>query len=158
MNCKKQKTKPKGYHFTECGLDYVYLINGYEIEKDSDGEELITINNAGKLHRAIARSVLLYKEKLEGQEIRFFRSLLRLTQEQLGNLLDMSRENIARWENGKHPPSSQASNLLRIIVWEEYLNEDKAVKFYKEHKKEMKHYKIMEMMDKNDEWELKKAA
>lgn len=157
-SCKKYIGKPQGYHFEECGLDYVYLMNGYEIEKDPDFGELVRIFNADKLHREIARSVLLYKEKLEGQEIRFFRSLLRLTQEQLGELLSVKRETVSRWESDKHPIEESTAMLLRVIVWEEYLDEEKAKRFFELHKESRTHYKVLEMQESKNSWKVKLAA
>lgn len=156
--CIKQKIPPKGYHFKECGLDYIYLVNGYEIEKDSDFGEKIVVHNSDKLHRAIARSVLLYKENLEGQEIRFFRSLLRLTQQKMSEILGVERETVSRWEKNSQAPSQSAEYLLRIIVWEKYLDKSKSFDFFQEHKSERKHYKIIEMSDKKDDWEASIAA
>lgn len=156
--CETKIAGSSAYHFKECGLDYVYLLNGYEIESDPNFGDSITIYNESKLHREIARSVLLYKAKLEGQDIRFFRSLLRLTQEQLANKFDASRETVVRWENNDREISSTADSLLRIIVWEKYLNQDKAVKFFEEHKKDRVHYEILEMIESKNNWKSKIAA
>jgi DNA-binding transcriptional regulator YiaG len=154
---KKHTKKPAGYHFAECGLDYVYLVNGYDIDQE---EESITIYNEDKLHREIARTVLLYRKNLKGQEIRFFRSLLRLTQAQLANKLSVARETVVRWENddNEHQIPEMADGLLRIIVWEEYLDAEKAVRFFEEHKKDRVHYKTLEMMEAKNKWQSKLAA
>lgn len=159
VNCKKQTKKPDGYHFRECGLDYVYLMNGYSIEEDPDFGESITVYNEDKLHREIARSVLLYKEKLSGQEIRFFRSLLRLTQEQLGDKLGVGRETVVRWENNNCKIQDSADGFLRIIVWEKYLDKDKSYEFFELHKRDRTHYKALEMVEtKNNRWQTRLAA
>ncbi len=158
-SCKKQIGKPQGYHFTECGLDYVYLINGYEVETDDVFGESTRIFNADKLHREIARSVLLHKQKLEGQEVRFLRSLLRLTQEQLGELLGgITRETVSRWESNRNPIDDSADMLLRVVVWEEYLDEQKARQFFDLHKKNRTHYKLLNMQESKNNWQVKLAA
>ena len=128
MNIKDaRQQKTDGYHFKECVLNYVYLMNGYTIEHDADMEASITIYNQDKLHQEIARTVLLYRENLEGQEVRFFRSLLRLTQAQLASKLAVERETVLRWESedNKHNIPKTADGLLRIIVWESYLDTPK---------------------------------
>lgn len=153
MTCIRQKDKPKGYHFKECGLDYVYLVNGYTIEDDSDYGECITIHNAEKLHKEIAKAVLLYKPHLEAQEVRFFRSLLRLTQEQLASKLGVDRRQIIRWESGETTVTESIDGFLRIIVWEYYLDAKKAVAFFEEHKKDRAHYKSFRLKESRKAWE-----
>ena len=156
--CKKEKKAPKGYHFLECGLDYVFLINGYKIDNDPDFGEIITIYNPDILHREIARNVLLYKLSLDGQEVRFLRSLLRLTQQQLANKLDVTRETVVRWETGKTKVPSSVDGLLRIIVWEQYLDEKKAVSFFEAHKHDRTHYEALEMQETKNHWKSQIAA
>lgn len=158
VKCTKQTERPNGYHFLECGLDYVYLLNGYEITQDADFGESVTIYNADKLHREIARTVLLYREKLGGQEIKFFRSLLRLTQEQLANKFGYTRETVVRWESGNSEIPETVDWLLRIIVWEKYLDEAKTVGFFEEHKKERTHYTMLNMVEAKNTWESNLAA
>jgi DNA-binding transcriptional regulator YiaG len=157
MSCENETKKPKGYHFIECGLDYVYLVNGYELEDDPDFGECLTIHNGKKLHKEIAKAVLLYKPEFEGQEVHFFRSLLRLTQEQLAKLLGMNSRQVLRWENDKKnkkiPPA--IDGLLRIIVWEMYLDVKNAVNFFKKHREERTHYKMLEvlkMQEQKESW------
>lgn len=160
-SCKKQNNTPKNaYHFKECGLDYVYLTNGFEIEEDSEYGNLVTIHNADDLQRSIARSVLLHREKLTGKELRFFRSLLQLTQEQMGGYLGVSREHITRNETvdkDKDLPNS-GDIILRILVWEKYLDEEKALSFVESHKHERTHYKKIHMQESKQQWTSKIAA
>lgn len=154
--CHIQKNKPEGYHFTSCGLDYVYLINGYDIIEDPEEGECLVIHDANMLHKEIAKNILLYRKQLTHQEIRFFRSLLQLTQQQLGELLGVDSRTIQRWESKKETTTfpQATSDLLRIIVWENYLDKTKAIAFLQKHREERLHYKHLEMINSHNNWKL----
>lgn len=90
----------KAYHYTECGLDYVYLVDGFEILETGYGPA-VQVLNAGKLDRAIAGAIVSRQSRLTGQEVRFLRGLLDMTQLELGRALGKDAQSIARWEKGK---------------------------------------------------------
>lgn len=85
------------YHYTGCGLDYVYLENGYIVHDTPYGEG-VSIEHADELHRVIANWIVQQRHTLRGQEVRFLRSLLDLSQAGLGEVLGVSRPTVARWE------------------------------------------------------------
>lgn len=87
------------YHYTGCGLDYVYLLNGFELHETPYGEG-VAIQDADGLHKAIALAVISSPNALRGQDVRFLRSLLDISQAGLGDILGASRATVARWEGG----------------------------------------------------------
>lgn len=103
------------YHFEGCGLDYVWLYNGFEY-RDTQRGRVVRIRNLDGLHAAIARWVVNNPNKLRGQEVRFLRSMLGVSQEGLGKLLGQSRASVARWEGNRNkaiPPGSD--HWLRVV-------------------------------------------
>ena len=106
------------YHYTDSGLDYVYLQNGYEIHSTPYGEG-IAIEDVEGLHEAITRWVIDNPHKLRGAELRFLRKELDLTQALLSGILGESRQKILRWERDrdKDIPGS-ADRFLRAFVKE----------------------------------------
>jgi DNA-binding transcriptional regulator YiaG len=99
------------YQYTGCGLDYVYLLNGYTIHKTPHGEG-VSIKEGRQLHEAIARNIVSSPYPLRGQEVRFLRSLLRLSQEGLARALRHKRGSVARWEadpNKRIPAAADTS-------------------------------------------------
>jgi DNA-binding transcriptional regulator YiaG len=90
----------KPYHYTECGLDYVYLLDGFETVRTAYGRA-VQVSNASKLDRAIAQIVVRDQNRLTGQEVRFLRGLLDMTQAELGSALGKDAQTVARWEKGK---------------------------------------------------------
>jgi len=94
----------KLFQYTGCGLDYVYLLNGYE-EVAEDGETFVAISSADELHDAIAHVIVTSPRRLRGQEVRFLRGRLGLSQEALGEAIgDCSRSTVARWEAERNAP------------------------------------------------------
>jgi DNA-binding transcriptional regulator YiaG len=108
----------KPYHYTECGLDYVYLMDGFEIIETAYGPAVQVIN-ASKLDRAIALAIVRHQNRLTGQEVRFLRGLLDMTQEELGRTLGKDAQTVARWEKGKTEIPTTEDIAIRQIYLEE---------------------------------------
>ena len=103
------------HHFTDCGLDYVWLCNGFEY-RDTPRGRLVRIHNLDGLHAAIGRWIVRNPMRLRGQEVRFLRSMMKLSQAGLADLLGQSRASVARWEgepNKVIPPGTD--HWLRVV-------------------------------------------
>jgi hypothetical protein len=48
----------KKYHYIECGLKNIYLLNGFKITKRKGGDEEIFIHDVNGLHKAIGLSLI----------------------------------------------------------------------------------------------------
>lgn len=107
----------KKYHYRECGLDYVYLRNGFRISETPRGE-IVHIENIDSLHCAIGEYIALEKKSLTGKEFRFLRHELGLSQSMLGVTLGKSGQTIARWEKDQNAIDGAAERLLRLIYIE----------------------------------------
>ena len=104
------------FHYTDCGLDYVYLVNGFEVHETPYGRG-VAIENADDLHRAIAIDVVSSPQALRGQEVRFLRSLLEVSQAGLGDILGCSRATVARWEGARDTViQGSPDRTLRMFV------------------------------------------
>jgi len=86
-----------GFHYTDCGLDYVYLTSGYTIHETDQGTG-VSIKNARQLHERLALDIISRGYPLRGQEVRFLRAMLRVSQEGLARVLRQRRGSVARWE------------------------------------------------------------
>lgn len=111
------------YHYTECGLENIYLTNGFEITKTDDGDEEIFIHDIHGLHKAIGKMLVLKRGLLIGNEVKFIRTTLDLSQANLGRLLGLDYQTILGWEKNKTPISKTADHLLKIIFFS-YLNRE----------------------------------
>lgn len=103
------------YHYTDCGLDYVYLQNGYTVHTTRHGDG-VSIKDARALHERIALDILDRHSPLQGQDVRFLRGMLHLSQEGLARVLRQQRGSVARWEAepGKDLPGA-ADSALRMF-------------------------------------------
>lgn len=106
------KTPP--YRYRACGLDDIYLLNGYRIE-DHDGDAHVTIADIDGLHKAIGRYLVHHRKALSLKEIRFLRNSLDLTQAELAAMLGNTSQSVARWEKGETEMPGAAEKLLRAI-------------------------------------------
>ena len=109
------------YQYTECGLDSIILVNGFELK---DG--LLKICDIEGLHRAIGRWLVSTKKRLTGGEIRYLRHELELSQVMLANLLGVNERTVIRWENDRGTPSTgnpAAERILRLLYLEKAFGE-----------------------------------
>jgi DNA-binding transcriptional regulator YiaG len=104
------------YHYTECGLNTVWLANGYRAFKTPYGKS-VAIERADELHRAIALSLANHKPHLSGGEFRFIRKELGLSQAALAGVLGNDAQSIARWEKGGRIPR-MAERFVRALYRE----------------------------------------
>lgn len=101
-------------HYPECGLDDIYLLNGYEPHKTPYGDG-VSIKHQDALHKAIGLHLASERKVLVGKEVRFLRTYMQLTQAELGARLGYSAQQVARWEKSLSEMPGAADRLLRII-------------------------------------------
>jgi DNA-binding transcriptional regulator YiaG len=101
-------------HYNWCGLDDVYLVSGYTRIPTEDGDDIV-IKDMDGLHEAIGQHLAMHKKALNGKEIRFLRHEMDLTQNQLGDLLAVSDQTVARWEKQEVAIPGPAELLLRAF-------------------------------------------
>jgi len=110
--------KPENfYHYAECGLDYIYLQNGYTYHNTSYGTGT-SIHDVDGLHEAIGLLLANQKGQLSGKEIRFLRHELDLPQRTLAELLGTTEQTFARWEKEKTKINATAQALLTALYKE----------------------------------------
>lgn len=117
------------YHYTECGLNNIYLINGFEIIKTEDGGEEVYIHDIHGLHKIIGRTLVFKRGLLAGNEIKFIRTTLDLSQKRLGELLGLDYQTILGWEKNKSPISKTADHFLKMIFFS-YTNKEQDCTIY----------------------------
>ena len=105
------------YHYTECGLNNIYLVNGYNIIETKRGKA-VSINDVDGLHRVIGMFLVSLKKDLSGEEIRFLRHEMLMSQNTLAHLLGVSEQTVRRWENGKINIPKPSESLLRLLYRE----------------------------------------
>ena len=156
-NCEFTKDKIEGYHFTECGLDYVYLLNGYEIDNDPTYGELFSLHNSDALHREIARNIVLHRQQLQWQEIRFLRKELSLTQSEMSEYLSKSLRQYQRYERkDEEKAPKEIQDLIRILYWDYNMKTPSIMQFlnavHQERKEKQKLH--IQLLNDKDGWKV----
>lgn len=105
------------YHYAECGLDNVYLSNGFHFKGIARGRA-ISIHDIDGLHKAIGMHLVISRKDLSKEEIRFLRDEMLMSQTTLGRLLGVSEQAIRRWERGKTTIPKPTECLLRLLYRE----------------------------------------
>jgi DNA-binding transcriptional regulator YiaG len=105
------------YHYTESGLDNVWLENGFEVDNHPHYGELVSFTNVRGLHAAIGHWLVNQPRTLTGREFRFLRTELDISQRCLGELLGVTEQAVAKWEKARDKPvvNKTAERLLRGI-------------------------------------------
>lgn len=107
----------KEYRYTASGLDNVILV-GLKECTDDHGEKCVTIPNINKLHDAIAMNVLKRHGGMTGAELKFLRTLMGMTQAELGKIVNREALTIGRWERGEFENDPNAEAIIRLVAAE----------------------------------------
>jgi DNA-binding transcriptional regulator YiaG len=97
-------------HYKGCGLDDVYLVNGFD--KKSEG---YVIHNQDDLHKAIGLHIVTERKVITPKELRFLRNLMDKSQRELGEIIGQSSQQVARWEKGQSEIPGPAERLIRVL-------------------------------------------
>lgn len=111
------------FHYKRCGLDNIYLLNGFEIDFE-DGERFVSVLDVEGLHRAIGVHLVNNRKILSPNEIRFLRKAINLTQTELGRMIGQSGQQVARWEKGENKLPGPADRLMRLMFLFSVLSEE----------------------------------
>lgn len=103
-------------HYKACGLDDVYLVNGFTRET-IDGEQFTTIEDMDNLWKQIARHLVTQRKVLAPKEIRFLRNQMNMTQAELASRLRVSDQTIARWEKGKGDAIPGPADIMVRVLY-----------------------------------------
>ena len=114
------------HHYRECGLDNVFLLNGFAVTQTRHGRA-VSVQDMDGLHRAIGTHLAKEKRALTGAELRFLRIELGLSQKLLGMLLGKTAQTVARWEKEQSRIDSTADRVVRVL-YSEQLGENEKIK------------------------------
>ena len=115
------------YHYRECGLDDVYLVNGFTRFKSARGTS-VAIKNIDMLHQAIGTHLCNQARELSGKEIKFLRRELMLSQAALAHLVGVKEQTVHRWEADKNSMPRATEALLRRLYMEQVENDDDSLR------------------------------
>ena len=104
----------KPYHYTECGLDNIYLRNGFKFT-ERGGKQYVSVSNARSLLRRIGLDIISTRLIIGPQELKFLRRNAEMTQKQVADRLRMTEQQVANLEKGKSVIKSGTDVALRVM-------------------------------------------
>lgn len=102
------------YHYTESGLQNVWLNNGFKTRKTPDGDA-VAISDADGLHQAIGRHIAS-KGYMTGKEFRFLRKELDLSQNRFANWIGLTEDMVSKWERLGRVPKAACRFMQAIYL------------------------------------------
>ncbi|GLZ86917.1 hypothetical protein Pres01_29680 [Metapseudomonas resinovorans] len=103
------------FEYTGCGLEGIFLKNGYTVEETPYGKA-VSIADLDGLHGAISRDIIQQKSPMTGHQFRFLRKEQDLVQEELAALLRVDVQTVANWEKkGKDAIPGTADVAMRAF-------------------------------------------
>ena len=86
------------FHDTVSGLDYLYLLNGFTFRRHPIHGRVVLIKGTRGLRVAVARLIISSPLTIRGQELRFLRSAMRLSPNEMAGMLGRAVSVVVRWE------------------------------------------------------------
>jgi putative transcriptional regulator len=115
------------YHYTESGLDNVFLENGFKRHKTKEGRG-ISIENTSSLHLVIGRWLIQLPKPLDGAEFRFLRLEMDLSQSKFAAIIGSTEQNVRRWEKSRARPIPGPADRIVRVLYNEYIGGDGSVR------------------------------
>jgi putative transcriptional regulator len=115
----RRANEPEGdlLHYPDCGMDNIYLANGWRWEETPIGR-FLHIKDDRNLFAALARHIIDHSHPPSGKELRYLRVYLNLNQADLGKLLGLSDQQVARWEKETSKIEPAVLRLFSLLVRE----------------------------------------
>lgn len=102
------------YQYSGCGLEGIFLKNGYAIVQTPYGE-VVKIDGVEELHAAIAADIVSQSSPMSGHQFRFLRKEQELTQAELAAIMRVDVQTVANWEKrGKQDVPGPADMGMRL--------------------------------------------
>src|SRR5215469_7337362 len=116
-NCGSEARIVRGdYQFKETGLRGVILHDIELIKCGRCGNVDPVLFRVDELMHLLTVAILRKPYRLEGEELRFLRKHIELTQEEFAKLLHVDKTTLSKWENNEDPREKQGVLLARAMV------------------------------------------
>ena len=116
-NCGAEARIVRGdYEFKETGLRDIVLLDIQLIKCGKCRNVDPILSGVDDLMELIAVAILQKQFRLSGEELRFLRKHIGLSQEEFSKLLHVDKTTLSKWENNEHPIGIQSDLWARTIV------------------------------------------
>jgi DNA-binding transcriptional regulator YiaG len=111
------------HHYTESGLDNIYLENGFHIHPTAYGKG-VSIQDTEGLHKAIGKWLITQPKLLNGAELRFIRLEMESTQRDLAGIIGATEQTFRLWEKHRKKKIPGTADRLIRALYSEYMGGD----------------------------------
>jgi len=145
----------KLFSYTSCGLQGIFLKNGFDEIETSSGIAT-SIHDIEGLHRTIGLSLICSQATLSQREVRFLRKEMDLSQNHLARILGVSESSVRNWESEdaqRNNIPGPADRMLRVLYQNSVQSGE--VREILEHISELSqdvHMKRMELVETTNGW------
>ena len=115
-----------GYHYKECGLDSVWLADGYQMFDTDDGRA-VSISDVDGLQKAIGAWVVARSRLLTGAEMRFLRTDLQMSIEDMAALCFLMPEALSALEGNNAAALKCPVDRIIRLVWLDNAGDERGV-------------------------------
>lgn len=102
--------------FPESGLRNVILKQVDVLRCGACGNDEVVISRLNDVMQTLAKAVVSQPYPLRGEEIRFLRKHLGMTQVAFARLIGIDHTNLSKWENNRERPGEQSDRLMRMYL------------------------------------------
>jgi putative zinc finger/helix-turn-helix YgiT family protein len=111
---RKMAESMEVYHYTESGLDNVYL-DSLCVRQCECGEKIVSIPKIIELNSLIGRMLIKKHGPLTGKEIVFLRKNVGLSAVSFARALGIDKATLSRWENDSRSPKRGNDTFIRLL-------------------------------------------
>lgn len=113
--CREEMSASKEvYHYTECGLDNIYLGN-IEMHSCVCGEKVASVPDSAEVNASIGLWLIKKRTLLRGNELKFLRKNAGLNAKSFAEYIGVNKSTLSRWENDKQSIDKSNDRLVRLI-------------------------------------------
>ncbi len=114
--CKQEgQTHIGEHHYTESGLQNVWLKGVEVFECNKCGDNFAFIPCAQEVHKLLAEILLQKEDQLSGREIRFLRKHMGMKSKDFAERLGVKNVTVSRWEHEETIPPTTIDRLIRYF-------------------------------------------
>jgi len=116
-NCGSEAKIVRGdYEFKETGLRDLVLLDIELVKCGKCGNVDPILFQVDELMHIAAVAILQKPYRLQGEELRFLRKHIDMSQEEFAKLLHVDKTTLSKWENNEDPIGVQSDLLARAVV------------------------------------------
>ncbi|WP_157084371.1 helix-turn-helix domain-containing protein [Sediminimonas qiaohouensis] len=116
FHCEEDGAEKEPMLYRACGVEGIYLHDGYEIIDEGDYGRSLIVHDADTLHKIIGLEIALSRPHLSHRDVVFMRGQMEKSQVELANEIGVSAQMVARYEKEDQTDiTGPADRLLRAV-------------------------------------------